>query len=113
VHELGIAQQLIEMAEDAARRQHVDRVLSVRVDIGSLSGVLPDALTFCFDACTRQTLLEGCRLEINQIAAQARCQSCAQTYALNHYFDSCPFCCAADKVVLCGEELQLREMEVD
>lgn len=45
-----------------------ERAVVVRLDIGRQAGVLPDALRFCFDVCSRGTSVEGARLEIRETA---------------------------------------------
>jgi hydrogenase nickel incorporation protein HypA/HybF len=113
LHELGIAQSIVEIAEKNAREQGAKRVLTVTVEVGALAGVLPEALEFCFDACCRETLLEGSRLKIVQLAARARCRDCHQEYELKSYFDNCPVCNSAAGEQLSGEELRIKEMEID
>ncbi len=53
MHEVGITRSLVEIAEDHARRAGSKRVLSVSVDIGELSGVVAEAVEFCFSAVTQ------------------------------------------------------------
>ena len=64
MHELGITQSIVDIAARTARDQGAERIVSVTVEIGSLSGVIPDAVEFCFEACSQGTLLEGSRLLI-------------------------------------------------
>ncbi|PLX93118.1 MAG: hydrogenase maturation nickel metallochaperone HypA [Desulfuromonas sp.] len=113
MHELGIAQSIVEIAEKNARQQGAKRVLTVTVEVGVLAGVLPEALEFCFDACCRETLLEGSRLRIQQIPARARCRDCHQEYELKSFFDNCPACDSTVGDQLSGEELRIKEMEID
>ena len=61
MHELSITQNLVAIVEEHAQGQHVQRVTFA---IGKLSGVMADAIRFCFEACTKNTLLAGARLEI-------------------------------------------------
>lgn len=113
MHELGIAQSIVEIAEKNARAQGARRVLEVTVVIGTLSGVMAEALEFCFDACCRGTLLDGSRLTIEQVPARARCCACSKEYALQNFFDNCPSCDSAASDMLSGEELRIKEMEID
>lgn len=113
MHELGITQSIVEIAERTAREQQARQVLAVTVEVGSLSGVVPEALEFCYEACSRQTLLEGSRLLIEVVAARARCQDCGREFPLEELLACCPACGSAASQLLCGEELRIKEMEID
>ena len=113
MHELGIAQSIVEIAEENARQQGATRGLAVTVEVGALSGVMAESLEFCFDACCRETLLDGSRLKIEQVPARARCRECRQEYDLANFFDNCPACDSAASDLLSGEELRIKEMEID
>jgi len=113
VHELGIAQSIVEIAAKNAREQGAERVLVVTVEVGAFAGVLPEALEFCFEACCQDTLLEGSCLRIERVPARGRCQACHQEFPVDSYFTRCPACSAAATELLSGEELRIRDMEVD
>jgi hydrogenase nickel incorporation protein HypA/HybF len=113
LHELGITQSIVEIAERTAHQQQAEKILSVTVEVGSLSGVVPEALEFCFEACTNGTLLEGATLLIEKIPARARCRSCACEFPLDELLACCPECDSAAGELLSGEELRIKEMEID
>ena len=113
MHELGLTQHLIEIAERAARASGATSVRSVKVEIGALAGVVPESVEFCFDACSRGTLLEGCRLEIIFIPGRGRCHDCQAECVLDTYTVACPSCGGFSLERLQGEELRVVEVEVD
>lgn len=113
MHELGITQNIVEIAERTARQEQASRVLSVTVEVGTLAGVVVEAMEFCFEACTNGTLLEGAQLRIDTIPARARCRNCASEYAFDDPLACCPTCKAFGGELLSGEELRIREMEID
>jgi hydrogenase nickel incorporation protein HypA/HybF len=86
-------------------------VATVRLEVGRLAAVVPDALRFCFDVCTRGTSLEGARLEIIEIPGKARCLTCAAELAIDDLAAVCP-CGGMELRVLGGEELRLKNVEV-
>jgi hydrogenase nickel incorporation protein HypA/HybF len=108
VHELGIAQQIVELACEGAAGARVTRIV---VAIGKLSMVLPDALDFCFDLATERTAAEGAKLEIIETPGMARCRACAAAVALDRPFGRCT-CGSTDLDWTSGEELEIREVEV-
>ena len=89
MHEMSITQSAVALCVEHAGGR---RVLAVNLEIGELSGVVPEAVAFCFQACTAGTLLEGSRLTIERVAAKAHCQDCGRTSRIMDYFDPCPAC---------------------
>ena len=100
------------MVELCERNAGGRRVISVTMEIGNLSGVVPDAVEFCFDACTRDTILDGARLIIELIPGRGRCR-CGAESPISSYFDPCPSCGSFGLTVIAGEELRVRELEVE
>jgi hydrogenase nickel incorporation protein HypA/HybF len=109
VHELSITESVVDICEKNAVGR---RVLSVTLEIGALSGVVPEAVEFCFDACTTDTLLEGARLVIEQVAARGRCAECGAEFAISAYYDPCSACGGFRVGIIAGEELRVKELEV-
>lgn len=113
MHELGITCSIVEIAERTAREQGADRVLSVTVAIGDLSGVVPEAVEFCFEVCSKETLLEGAQLIIKRIPGKAECRTCKAEILLDTYTFACPACNSFNLERVQGNELKVIEMEVD
>jgi hydrogenase nickel incorporation protein HypA/HybF len=108
MHELSIAESIVETVLSRTQKQ---RVRLVRVRIGTLTAVLPDALMFCFQLATSGTPLDGAILEIEPRVARARCRDCDQVFVLPDMFLLCT-CGSADLDVLAGRELQVASVEV-
>ena len=75
MHEVSIMESAVSMAVETARKSGSDRVLAVRLRVGVLSGVVPEALRFAFDVVCQGTPAEGAALEMELVpaAAGARC----------------------------------------
>jgi hydrogenase nickel incorporation protein HypA/HybF len=110
MHELSIAQGIIEVCEQHAKGRPVT---FVSVQIGALSGVVPEALEFCYEAAVNGTLLEGSRLEIERIAATGHCESCGVVSEIAGFTDPCPCCGGFPLEIRSGEEMRVKELEVD
>jgi hydrogenase nickel incorporation protein HypA/HybF len=108
MHELSITQSVVEAAcERAAGRA----VRSIRVQVGVLTAVVPDAMRFCFDLVTEGTLAQGARLDIESLAAGAHCRTCETDFSPADAILLCP-CGSADVQVTAGRELRILSMEV-
>jgi hydrogenase nickel incorporation protein HypA/HybF len=108
MHELAITQSVVD-AVNARVDGH--RVVSVRVEVGSLSGVVPDAMRFCFEIASGQTPLEGARLDIDERRGEARCRDCGLEFTVSDLVLLCP-CGSADVEVTAGRELVIKSVEV-
>jgi hydrogenase nickel incorporation protein HypA/HybF len=108
MHELSIMQSLIEAVLDRIGER---KVTAVNVKVGPLSGVLPDAMRFCFDVAAAGTALAGAQLMIDEPRGLARCRSCHDEFELADLILLCP-CGSADVEVLSGGELMLMSVEV-
>jgi len=108
VHELGITQEVVAIAAESARGRQVLRVV---LEIGKLSGVLPDAVRFCFGPCAEGTAVEGAALEIVETPGRGRCRACGAEVPLDRPFGQCG-CGCTDLEWLAGDELRVRELEL-
>jgi hydrogenase nickel incorporation protein HypA/HybF len=109
VHELAIAQGLVE---GVIERVPGRRITSVRLEIGPLSGVVPDALRFCFGLATEDTPLAGADLEISEPAAKCDCADCGLSFEPHDgRILLCP-CGSANVTVVSGQQLQITSVKV-
>jgi hydrogenase nickel incorporation protein HypA/HybF len=108
MHELSITNGIVEYC---AERAGAERVTRVRLEIGQLSAVLPDAVRFCFDICAKGTVVEGALLEIIETPGRALCGDCNGEVAMTQLFGRCR-CGSTDLRVIAGEELKIKEMEL-
>jgi len=113
MHEMSLCESVLGILEDNARRQGFQRVKVVWLEIGALSGVEPDAMRFCFDAVVRNTLADQARLEIIEIPGEAWCMQCSKTVQVAQRFDACPECGSYQLQVTGGEEMKIKELEVE
>jgi hydrogenase nickel incorporation protein HypA/HybF len=108
MHELGITQEIIDVATLRANGAKVKRVV---LEIGKLSAILPDAVRFAFEVCREGTPLAEAELEILEPAGRARCRQCGNEIVLERPFGQCT-CGNTDLEWLAGDELRIKEMEV-
>lgn len=113
MHEMSLCQGIVRILEEQAAAHDYKRVRTVRLEIGPLATVEPEALKFCFDAATRGTLAENAKLEIITTAASAWCFSCGETVTISERNGVCPSCGGYRLQVTGGDELRIKELEVD
>lgn len=113
MHEMSLAESVLQIIEDTARAQQFKQVRSVVLEIGALAGVEPEAMRFCFDAVTRGTMAEGAQLDIVETAGRGWCLDCEKTVPLAEQFALCPECGGGRVQITGGSEMRVKELEVE
>lgn len=110
MHEMSIAQELIEQICSVAHQNNMQRVNEVILEIGILRLVIPEVMQNAFTAVTKDTVAEGAMLTMIEIPAQAVCNQCQQYFepALDDYL--CPRCRRADVTITRGNDIVLKTL---
>ncbi|HZZ51558.1 MAG TPA: hydrogenase maturation nickel metallochaperone HypA [Pseudonocardia sp.] len=108
MHELAIAESIVAAVRERLGDTPVRRL---RLEIGQLSGVVPDALRFCFQLATTGTGLEDAELEIHCPPGSGRCRDCGTEFTTSELIAMCR-CGSVDVEVTGGRELMIKNVEV-
>jgi hydrogenase nickel incorporation protein HypA/HybF len=112
MHELSIAQGIVEIVQQYTSPSANHRVKSVKLKIGEQAGIVSDSLAFCFSAITTQTPLEGALLDIERVPFTLHCNACQSDFKSETGIITCPQCYGVDTRVVAGTEMQVLEIEV-
>ena len=110
MHEMSIAESVLGLVEETARREGFSRVKEVRLEIGRLAAVELESLRFCFDAVVRGSVAEGAALAIDETPGTAWCFGCSATVAVEARGDLCPHCGSAQLQVNGGTEMRVKDL---
>ena len=110
---MALAVSIVNIVEEAARRQDAVRVTEIRLEIGELANVEPEALAFGLEAALAGSLAEGARVEYLQIPGRGVCLACAETVPLAALYDPCPRCDGYPVRPTGGQELRVRDIMVE
>lgn len=113
MHEMSIAQSVVDIVEEEMTRNGASILRSVRLNIGRMSAVVPDSLSFCFEVITGGTRLEGARLFMDIIPLRGFCHSCESEFEIEDYTFSCTMCGSTKIDTISGQDLSIVEIEVD
>ena len=113
MHELGLTKELVDLVTAKAAEAGAQRVVSVSLAIGAMSGVEADAVSFCFEVVAKDTIAEGARLEIERIPLTLACRACGVTAPVDDVFTVCAKCGSTEVSIIAGHEFTVRSMEVD
>lgn len=113
MHELSIAQSLVDQVEDLARTHNANGVHLIRVRIGPLCGVVGELLATAFPMAAAGSLSENARLEWAESPVRVRCRTChAESQAAANRL-VCGQCGDWQTEVISGAELILESVELD
>ena len=113
MHELSIMQSALDQVLEKARQAGASRVHAIRLRIGALSGVVPDALQFAFEALADGTPAQGAQLLIEDVPARFWCAACSHEFEATRMFAECPDCHRPSAELRAGREMELTSLEVD
>ena len=112
MHELSIAQSIVDIVEQYVPDGREGAVESVHIRVGQLAGVVPESLEFCFSAIVSDTPLSGARLDIERVATKSRCTACDESFLIERPAFRCPSCGGSELKLISGTELQVVEIQL-
>lgn len=112
MHELSIAQSIVELAEDVALKEKADSIISIDIEIGALSGVVIDALEFAMEITTKSTKLGKAKINYLFKAGKADCIECDYQFETNDLLAFCPKCKKANYRIIDGKQLRIKSLTV-
>jgi hydrogenase nickel incorporation protein HypA/HybF len=112
MHEVGLMLQALELADAELRRAGASRIHRLRLRVGALSGVVPEALRLAFAAASQGTAAEGAAFDLETVPVVCECERCGCVFRPEDVYYCCPDCDALCPQVLQGRELELTSLEV-
>ena len=113
MHEMSIAQTILEMVEAEMARHPGAKLLALDIQVGELSCVQDDSLRFCLEASLKDSRWPDAAIQLEAEGVGAQCNRCGQHFKPDHYQFVCPGCGSADVAVVGGQEVRLRSLEID
>jgi hydrogenase nickel incorporation protein HypA/HybF len=113
MHELSIAMEIVEIAREEALKAGALKINKIELEIGKLSGVLPDALSFAMHEAIKASPLANAEIVYHYKEAQVNCSSCCETFETNDHLKVCPVCGSFDTYFVTGKELFIKSMDIE
>ena len=112
MHEVSLMQEAVNAAIETARGAGGTRIHRLKLRVGTVSGVVPEALRFAFDVVTQGTMAEGASLEIEDVEATCWRAPCGAEFATPDMIGECPRCRAWSAELRRGTEMTLVSVEM-
>ncbi len=113
MHEMSLCEGVLQVLQTEAKTQRFKKVIAVWLEIGDLSSVEPQAMLFSFDVVTRNSLADGATLNIINVPGQAWCKLCSKTVTIKQRYDECSDCGSYQLQVTGGDEMKIKQLEVE
>ena len=113
MHEMALAEGVLQLVEETAMREKAQRVKLVVLEIGRLSSVEPEAMKFCFEAVTSGGIAQGAALEIVVVPGEGWCMACGETVPMEEPYAACPRCGGYQLRPTGGTAMRVREIEIE
>ena len=113
MHELSIAQSIVDSVREQAALHGGRRVLRVGVRVGETSGVNAEALEFCFGITVQDTELSGAALDLERVPVRFACEACGADFTPIDFAPICPSCGSGRGRMVAGDELALAFLELE
>ncbi|MCX7799449.1 MAG: hydrogenase maturation nickel metallochaperone HypA [Fimbriimonadales bacterium] len=113
MHEVSICAAAVRAAVAKAEEMGGRRIAVLRLRIGALAGVVPEALDFAYPVVCRGTLAEGSRLELEHVPVRCLCEPCGKEFSPQGAVYACPSCGVPSARIVSGRELELAQIELE
>jgi hydrogenase nickel incorporation protein HypA/HybF len=112
MHEVSIMQGALELALHTVQASAAKEIHSLHMRVGAMTGVVPDALQFAFEALREGTLAAGARLDVEMVPVSCWCAECQAEFESADWLQECPACHRPSMEIRHGLELELASVEI-
>lgn len=111
MHEVSIAKNIIEIIKAEMPKHNLTQIDSIKICIGNMSHIMPDALIFAFELLSEGTQFENAKIVIEKIPTKGQCRNCGNEFIIDDILGNCPKCGGVYIDIISGKELEILEFE--
>lgn len=113
MHEMSVTRSILEIVRREMAANDIKKLRKLKLRVGELTAIEPEALRFSFDVSIKGTALEGALLEIEETVLRGRCLKCFEEFRITAFENRCPKCASTDIERISGHELDIISIEGD
>lgn len=114
MHELSIVKSMLGIIKREMEKNRLETLKKVRIRVGELTAVEPEALRFSFDTLVKDDeALEGAAMEVDEVPLTVRCSECGSENKADKLDRMCPYCGSTEVDMLTGDELEVVSIEAE
>lgn len=110
MHELSIAINIVDIVTEEAKKAQSSSITEIEIEIGSMSGIIIEALDFAMEEAVKGTCLNNAKLNFTEIKAEANCSKCEKQFEVDDFFAVCPKCGSFETDIIKGKELKIKRI---
>lgn len=111
MHELGIVYEILKTVDEVSREQELEKVTKITLQVGEMSGVLPDYLVACWEMIRSETDYPDMEMVTETLPVIGMCRDCCKLYRLNACGRQCPYCGSSSYDIVTGREFKIKNIE--
>ncbi len=113
MHELPVAQSILDIALKHAQKADAKRITDLHIVMGELSKLVDELIQFYWEMIAQDTIAEGAQLHFRMVPAEFQCMACFLKYKPDGEEFSCPNCGAVGVKIIAGEEFALEAIDIE
>lgn len=114
MHELSLMQGIFDSVIPVAKQNNATRISAIRLRIGDMAMVVPEAMEFAFEALSEDDpMLNGAILEMDFVKPRSKCLDCGTEFEHDRFHMHCPECGSGATLLTAGRELEVASMEIE
>lgn len=113
MHEMALAEGILDIVLSYADKNEAKKVTAVSVLVGEMTGVVPESLEFCFSSLAKGTKAENAELILKHVPLIGKCLDCGREAKIEHYNFTCSKCGSVRMETISGRELRVESLEAD
>jgi hydrogenase nickel incorporation protein HypA/HybF len=113
MHELSIAVNIVEIAEENARKENASSISEIELEVGTQSGVVLEALELAMESAKKDSMMENAKIVIRTISAKANCSKCGKEFYSDEIYTPCPKCGNPFCDIIQGKELKVKSLKIE
>ncbi len=114
MHELGIVVHVINQIEELSKKNNVNKVVELTLEVGEVSGVVKEYFVDAFEWAKKRTeYMKDCKLNLVIIQGITYCEDCKKTYSTTEYGKECPYCHGPHTYLVTGRDVMIKNVKVE
>jgi hydrogenase nickel incorporation protein HypA/HybF len=113
MHEFSLAEEVIKLASDEAKKHNAPAVIEITIEVGNFSGVGTEAFESALTLLSEGSILEKARLNIVRIKGKGLCHTCNNEFEMDQRIDTCPRCNSFPSGIIGGNEFRVISLMIE
>lgn len=113
MHEFSLAMNILDSCARELEQAGGSKITGIRLEVGSLSGVMAESLRFALEAGHEDNVLKNAQISIDELPARLQCKACGQDFEATEIYTPCPQCGSFGHQVLAGKDLIIKSITIE